>query len=112
MTNPKITKDEIFLFNPVLKNDLIHPAFNGINQFTTVIYSCEPDLTKLFTAVICAFVLGCHIQPSLIIKRAALSKSSLLLKYTNITTKLSWQSFTKGIKEPSEVAWVWIDRVP
>jgi len=32
-------------------------------------------------------------------------------KYTNITTKLKWKLFTKGIKRPSEEAWVLMDRV-
>ncbi len=35
----------------------------------------------------------------------------LFTKYTNITTKLKWKSFTKVIKRPSKETWVGIDRL-
>ncbi len=51
----------------------------------------------------------------LLIKRVYLKKLSLLLKIdfqnTQTTTKLKWKLFTKGIKRPSEEAWVLMDRV-
>jgi hypothetical protein len=51
----------------------------------------------------------CSVKDTFIIKCVALFKSSLLLKNTNITTKLNWKLFTKVI-EPSEEAWVCLVR--
>jgi hypothetical protein len=49
-----------------------------------------------------------------IIKQVSLNKSSLSMKiiFQNInkTTKLKWKLLTKVIREPSEEAWVLLDK--